>query len=141
MFYCGIDVAKRKHAVAILDEKGQVHKPVFEVENTQVGLAFLVDTLKQVGGDVMVGLEATGHYWLSLYDVLTQNGFPAAVIPSWGVGWCPVMAVVALSRMTTMIRAFCETAFTRAGIPEWKKVESPMVATMVGNRASSCAYA
>ena len=31
MFYCGIDVAKRKHAVAILDEKGLVVKPVFEV--------------------------------------------------------------------------------------------------------------
>ena len=80
MFYCGIDVAKRKHAVAILDEKGQTQKPVFEVENTQAGLAFLVDTLTKVGGDVHVGLEATGHYWLSLYDVLTQNGFPVAVI-------------------------------------------------------------
>ena len=80
MFYCGIDVAKRKHAVAILDEKGLAQKPVFEVENTQAGLAFLVDTLTKVGGDVMVGLEATGHYWLSLYDVLTQNNFPVAVI-------------------------------------------------------------
>ncbi len=80
MFYCGMDVAKRKHAVAILDEKGLAHKPVFEVENTQAGLTFLVDTLKQVDGEVMVGLEATGHYWLSLYDVLTQNNFPVAVI-------------------------------------------------------------
>ena len=23
----------------------------------------------------MVGLEATGHYWLSLYDVLTRQGY------------------------------------------------------------------
>ena len=23
MYYCGIDVAKRKHAIALLDEKGQ----------------------------------------------------------------------------------------------------------------------
>jgi len=80
MFYCGIDVAKRKHAVAILDEKRLVVKPVFEVENTQAGLGFLADTLTKVGGEVMVGLEATGHYWLSLYDVLTQNNFPVAVI-------------------------------------------------------------
>ena len=64
---------------------------------------------------------------------------PDAVVPSCGVGWWPVMAVVALSRMTTMIRAFWETAFTSAGMPEWKKVESPMVATTVGNSAPSWA--
>ena len=44
MYYCGIDVAKRKHAVAILNERGQVSKAVFEVENTHAGLAFLVET-------------------------------------------------------------------------------------------------
>ena len=80
MFYCGIDIAKRKHAVAILDEKGQAQKPVFEVENIQAGLGFLVETLKSLGGEVQVGLEATGHYWLSLYDVLTRNDYPVAVI-------------------------------------------------------------
>lgn len=80
MYYCGIDVAKRKHAVAILDERGQLVKPVFEVENSHDGLGFLVDQLKQLSGEVYVGLEATGHYWLSLYDVLTRNGFSVAVI-------------------------------------------------------------
>jgi transposase len=80
MFYCGIDIGKRKHAVAILDADGRLHKPVFEVENIQAGLTMLVDMLKQTGGEVQVGLEATGHYWLALYDGLTQNGFPAAVI-------------------------------------------------------------
>lgn len=29
MFFCGIDVAKRKHAVMILDEKGQTHTANF----------------------------------------------------------------------------------------------------------------
>ena len=43
------------------------------------------------------------------------------------------MAVVALSRITRMNRARWKTAFSRAGMPAWKKVESPMVATMVGN--------
>jgi transposase len=80
MFYCGIDVAKRKHAVAIVDEGGRSQKPVFEVENTQAGLALLVEALKQSGGEVHVGLEATGHYWLSLYDVLTQKGYSVVVI-------------------------------------------------------------
>lgn len=79
-YYCGIDVAKRKHAVAILNEHGLPHKPVFETENTHAGLEYLVELLKQVGGEVSIGLEATGHYWLSLYDVLTKEGYPVVVI-------------------------------------------------------------
>lgn len=80
MLYCGIDVAKRKHAVAILDDCGQSHKPVFTIENTHSGLGFLVEELENTRSDVKVGLEATGHYWLSLYDVLTQHGYPVVVI-------------------------------------------------------------
>jgi transposase len=80
MYYCGIDVAKRKQAVAILDERGQLHKPVFEVENTHDGLGFLVEELGRLGGEATVVLEATGHYWLSLYDVLTREGYGVTVI-------------------------------------------------------------
>jgi hypothetical protein len=38
MFYCGIDIAKHKHAAALVDEGGKLLKPVFEVEKTQAGL-------------------------------------------------------------------------------------------------------
>ena len=62
MISCGIDVAKRKHAVAILDESGKLQKPVFEVENTQAGLELLAEVLQQLGGEDRVGLEATGYY-------------------------------------------------------------------------------
>ena len=71
MVYCGIDVAKRKHSVAVLDAHGQLHKPVFTAENTRAGMDLLVSELARSGEEVRVGLEATGHYWLSLYDVLT----------------------------------------------------------------------
>jgi len=80
MYYCGIDVAKRKHAVAILGEHGQVCKPVFETENTHFGLENLVEQFGRLDGCVTIGLEATGHYWLSLYDVLTKQGYPVVVI-------------------------------------------------------------
>jgi transposase len=80
MFYCRIDVAKRKHVVVVLDDRGQTHRPVFSIENTREGLEFLVEALGRVGDEVMVGLEATGHYWLSLYDVLTQQGYAVSVI-------------------------------------------------------------
>jgi transposase len=80
MFYCGIDVAKRKHAVVVLNDHGQTHRPVFTIENTHDGLEFLVEALQQLEDEVMIGLEATGQYWLSLYDVLTRQGWPVAVI-------------------------------------------------------------
>ena len=79
-YYCGIDVAKHKHAVALLDEQGGPSKPVFAVENTRGGLDQLGQELSKLGGTVMVGLEATGHYWLSLYDVLTRQGYAVVVI-------------------------------------------------------------
>jgi len=80
MFYCGIDVAKRKHAVVVLDERGKVHKPVFVIENTQAGMQFLLEQLKPFGQDIRIGLEATGHYWLSLYDILTREGYEVVVL-------------------------------------------------------------
>jgi transposase len=73
MYYCGIDVAKHKHAVAVLDEHGHAHKAVFSTENTRQGMETLLSELKPLG-DICIGLEATGHYWLSLYDVLTKTG-------------------------------------------------------------------
>lgn len=80
MFYCGIDVAKHKHAVVILDDDGQVHKAVFETENTRSGMDRLLAELNPWGQDVCIGLEATGHYWFALFDVLTQKGYPVSVI-------------------------------------------------------------
>jgi len=40
----------------------------------------LLEQLKPLGTEVSIGLEATGHYWLSLYDVLTRHGYPVSVI-------------------------------------------------------------
>jgi len=80
MYYCGIDVAKRKHAVAVVDEHGHPQVAVFTTENTQAGMNVLLEQLKPLGTEVSIGLEATGHYWLSLYDVLTRHGYPVSVI-------------------------------------------------------------
>ena len=45
MYYCGIDVAKRKHAIALLDEHGQpVHRP-FTIDNTRAGFDQLLQAL------------------------------------------------------------------------------------------------
>lgn len=80
MIFCGIDVAKLKHAVSLMDEKGQILKAAFTITNNRPGFDQLHKELQAVGGTVTVGLEATGHYWLSLYDDLTRNHYPVIVL-------------------------------------------------------------
>ena len=79
MFYCGIDVAKRQHVVALLDENGQKMQPVFAISNDRAGFDRLIQALPGVD-TVMVALEATGHYWLALYDLLTHQGYRVVVL-------------------------------------------------------------
>lgn len=80
MFFCGIDVAKLKHAVSLMDDKGQVLKTAFTITNNRSGFDQLHSELQSLGGTVTIGLEATGHYWLALYDDLTHNGYPVIVL-------------------------------------------------------------
>jgi transposase len=47
MFYCGIDVAKQKHAVVVMNDHGQTHQPVFTIRNTREGLEFLAEALQR----------------------------------------------------------------------------------------------
>lgn len=80
MFYCGIDIAKYKHVVSIMDEKGQVTRKALTITNTREGFDQLLEALRGQSEAVSVGLEATGHYWLSLYDELTRLGYPVTVL-------------------------------------------------------------
>jgi transposase len=80
MFFCGIDVAKHEHAVLVVDDGGQVVQPAFSIDNSRAGFGELTTALTQISEPVSVGLEATGHYWLTLYDHLTQQGYSVTVI-------------------------------------------------------------
>ena len=80
MLYCGIDVAKHKHAVALLNEKGQVLQPAFTITNTRAGFDQLRQILQGLAEPLTIGLEATGHYWLALYEELIQPGAEVTVI-------------------------------------------------------------
>jgi transposase len=80
MFYCGIDVAKRVHTAALLNEQGKAQAPGFAVQNSRTGLDHLLHVLEPYRGDIHIGLEATGHYWLPLYDVLTRAGYEVIVL-------------------------------------------------------------
>jgi len=80
----GIDVGKRNHEAAIMDEKGTVKGgKSFRFPNSHEGIASLLDHIEKYNPnneEIVFGLEATGHYWLSLYDHISQEGFKLHVI-------------------------------------------------------------
>ena len=80
MFFCGIDIAKRSHCAVVLDDKGQVVQGAFTINNDHQGFEQLHDVLSAWPESVLVGLEATGHYWLALYESLTASGYPVVVL-------------------------------------------------------------
>jgi len=79
MLFCGIDIAKRQHAIALLDGKGQLVQPILSIPNDRAGFDQLIQALPDPDA-VAVGLEATGHYWVALYDALTRQGFSVVVL-------------------------------------------------------------
>jgi transposase len=80
MWFCGIDVAKHKHVALVVDEKGAVVKPAFAFANDRQGFDALLTVLASLDGPVSIAMEATGHYWLALYDELTRQEYPVSVL-------------------------------------------------------------
>lgn len=74
MLYVGIDIGKSLHYAALWQGKG---KPVvFKVPVSREGFLKLLDKLKEYSDeDVLIGMESTGHYFLSLYEFLLGNGY------------------------------------------------------------------
>ena len=77
MFYLGIDIAKNTHVASLMDEKGKTLFKGFSFSNTTEGGKSLLEMIKKYSefSDVTVGMEATGHYWLSIYSFLYDYDF------------------------------------------------------------------
>jgi transposase len=80
--FCGIDVAKQAHVARIIDRDGNTVAKPKGFRNDAEGYRQLLQRLADAGGarKVLVGMEATGHYWLSLHDFLTRHGYTVAVL-------------------------------------------------------------
>lgn len=82
MFYLGIDIAKTNHVASLLDSKGNIVIRNIKFTNSNKGYKSLLDTVSSKVEDlssVLVGMEATGHYWLSLFSNLTDDNFNVSV--------------------------------------------------------------
>lgn len=80
MHTVGIDVGKRHHVAVILDGNGQQVGKALRFANDQAGFAQLLERLAAVDEILLVGLEATGHYWLALYSALAEAGYNLVVL-------------------------------------------------------------
>ena len=80
MYYCGIDVGKRKHSAMVLDERAETVQQNFTFRNDRAGFDKLLSLLEPFAGQLVVALEATGHYWLSLYECLAKADHPVVVL-------------------------------------------------------------
>jgi transposase len=79
MRFAGIDIAAETHVVAVLGETGTVLvKPTPFGEDTE-GYARLLDRLGPAT-DLLVVMEATGHYWKNLFAMLTAQGIAVTLI-------------------------------------------------------------
>jgi transposase len=83
MYIVGIDIAKRKHEAAVIDESGTVIMKSFSFTNNCSGYNRLIGALRKASlplTEVQFAMEATGHYWLPLFARLQREGFRVQVI-------------------------------------------------------------
>jgi len=77
--FAGIDIAAETHFVAVVDEgSGAVVKPTSFSEDAS-GYEKLFGLLG-APGDVLVAMEATGHYWQNLFAALAAAGYAVALL-------------------------------------------------------------
>jgi transposase len=84
-WYLGIDIGKISHVAALMDENGVIAKSPLSFPQTASGwlkfeayLNKLIDRMDYPS--VIVGFEATGHYWTTLYLKLQKMGLTVYVL-------------------------------------------------------------
>jgi len=79
MRYAGIDIGSERHVVAVVDERTEIVVTPDGFGEDAEGYGKLMAQLGDPS-DVLVALEATGHYWQNLFAVLAGRGFQVAVL-------------------------------------------------------------
>lgn len=82
MQYLGIDIGKRAHEAALLDQDGNHLGKTVRFSNSHKGAEKLLDLINEnecLPDNTLIGMEATGHYWLSIHTFLKKLGFDIVV--------------------------------------------------------------
>jgi transposase len=79
MRFAGIDIASEKHVLAVVDETGEVLvKPKSFTEDAE-GYSSLFEQFGEPK-ELLIAMEATGHYWKNLFAALTTRGYVVALV-------------------------------------------------------------
>ena len=79
----GIDVGRIRHSAVGLNQEGERFARLRCFENNRAGIDRLeAEILRRMGGAeaVLIGMEATGHYWIALHDELKDRGYEVVVL-------------------------------------------------------------
>ncbi len=84
-YYVGIDIGKYIHQAILCDEEAKPIAQSLRFHATYEGYQLFVTYLKKIVdqkdfGNVHVGMEATGSYWLALYGNLKKLGLRVIVL-------------------------------------------------------------
>ena len=82
MYYIGIDIGKNYHEASIVNSYGTQIGRSFRFASTHKGADKLLSHINQIinDADYVFGMEATGHYWYTIYSFLMEHGFTVYVI-------------------------------------------------------------
>lgn len=80
MIVVGIDIAKRTHEACFMGQDGRVVARPRRFRNTRGGVGALLDDLQRLDEPAIIGLEATGHYWLAVHEALVGAGHTVQVL-------------------------------------------------------------
>ncbi len=80
MYIVGIDIGKRNHEAAVLDQTGAIVRKPIRFANSLKGYNKLTEMVRSLNEPVVFGMEATGHYWLPLYAHLRNDNYTVHVI-------------------------------------------------------------
>lgn len=82
MYIIGIDIGKNHHEASIVDLQGHPIGHSLRFSNTHKGADKLMAHIARhiPNESFLFGMEATGHYWYSIYSFLKSKGFTVHVI-------------------------------------------------------------
>ena len=80
MLYVGVDVAKFKHDLCILGERGEILEPNMQIGNNLQGFLDLEQMISEFSNanankNTKIGLESTGHYSIAITEFFVNKGY------------------------------------------------------------------
>lgn len=78
MFYAGIDIGKFIHEITLIDDCSSKPESL-RFKNTREGFEKLEQFLPEPS-KVKISIEATGHYWITVYHFLVQKNYSVLVV-------------------------------------------------------------